>query len=108
MHRLGIALSAAVVLSMVPLAPSVAAPVSSPTTIVNDAGSLVEVGYRYNKRRHYKRGYSSFGLHWYGGRKYYPRKVYRHGKRHHKYGYRKRGYRGYGNCVRIGGVKVCF
>lgn len=107
MHRIGISVTAAFVLSMIPLAPAaLATPLSPPTAIANGGGGLlVDAG--YYKRRHYKRGYSGFGFYWYGGRKYYPRKVYRHGKRY-KYGYRKRGYRGYGSCVRVGDVRVCF
>ena len=112
MHRFGIALSAAVVLSLFPFAPSAAALLPPLTAIANGAGGpLVDVGYRrhrgccYNKRRHHKRGYSGLGFYWYGGHNFYPRKVYRHGYGYKKYGYGKRGYRGY---VKVGDVRICF
>ena len=108
MHRLGIAVAAAVVLSMAPVAPSAsAAPLSAAATILDAGGdAFMDVGYRYRGYGKYKRRYrSGLGFYWYGGRRYYPRKKYRYGYGYPKYGYR-RGY--YGNCVRVGGVRVCF
>jgi hypothetical protein len=110
MQKSGLAVTAAVVLSLIPAAPpALAAPyVPNARVFAADAGSLVEVGYRYKKK--YRRNCNRtvwrngpYGRHAYRVNdcrsKYVKR--YRHGYRHN---YR----RGVHGCFSYGGFTVCF
>jgi hypothetical protein len=110
MQRSGLAVTAAVVLSLVPAAPAaLAAPyVPNATVFAADGGALVDVGYRNKKkyRGHCNRAvrrYSRYGWRTYRVRvcrsKYVKR--YRHDYRH---GHR----RGAHGCISYGGFTVCF
>lgn len=109
MKKSCLAVAAVVVISLIPAAPpALAAPyVPNARVLAADAGSLVEVGYRYQKYRwHCNRTVwrnGPYGRHAYRVNdcrsKYVKR--YRHGHRHHHY-------RGVHGCFSYYGVTVCF
>jgi hypothetical protein len=104
MQRSGLAVTAAVVLSMIPAAPQALAAPYVPNGAVFAAadGSIVEVGDRgkkYSKRhKKYRRGCN-------GCRSRYYARGYRYGYPY-LYGYHR--YRNLGGCVGYNGFWVCF
>lgn len=109
MQRLGLAVMAAVVLSMIPAAPQAAAAPFVPTGAVftADAGAFTEVHYRGKRyKKHRKYGKHRRGCNYYRG----PRAKVR-GCPSRKYGHRyHRPYkhRGASGCVRFNGISICF
>jgi hypothetical protein len=103
MRGLGLAMTAAIALSMIPATPpAVSAPISIGAAIVTDAGiSLVEVshGRRYchrDVRRHYHPALRRSAWHRHVGSHCRPRIVRRHHHPRHS------------DCVKIGDIRICF
>ena len=104
MQRSGLAVTAAVVLSMIPAAPpALAAPyVPNGAVFAATDGSIVEVGHRYKK---YSRNYKKHRHGCKGCRSRYYARGYRYGYPYpYGYGY----YRHFGGCVGYNGLWVCF
>jgi hypothetical protein len=102
MRRLGLAMAAAIALSMIPAPPlAVSAPISVGTAIATGAGSpLAEVSHRRrychrDVRRHYHPALRRSAWHRHVGSHCRPRIVRRHHRPSH------------GGCFRIGDVRIC-
>jgi hypothetical protein len=104
MRRSGLAVTAAVMLSMVPAVPAVSPALAAPYPLVTpavstDNGSLIEVSHR-KKRRHCHRDVRNHGGGWHWHKKNSCRAVFvhRHHRRHHHGGV----------CIRFEGITICF
>ena len=112
MQRSGLAVTAAVVLSLIPTAPPAFSAPYAPNGAVFAAadGSIVEVGHRgkkYSKR--YRKKKYRYGCR--GCRSRYYARGYRHSYPYvygypYRYGYHR--YRGVHGCVGFNGITVCF
>jgi hypothetical protein len=103
MRRSGLAVTAAVMLSMVPAAPpAFAAPISfNPAVVTSESGSVIEVSHRRKHRRHCHRDVRNHGGGWHKHGKHcrtiFVRRHHRH--HHHRFG---------GACFRFEGITLCF
>jgi hypothetical protein len=97
MRRSGLAVAAAVMLSMVPVAPpALAMPLSfNPAVVTSDNGSVVEISHR---RKYQKCGVTP------GGWRCGPRVRHHNHHRHHFHRHHHHG----GACIRFQGIKLCF
>jgi hypothetical protein len=101
MRRSGLAVAAAVMLSMIPAAPpALAAPFSfNPAAITSDNGSVMEVSHRRKHRRHCHRDVRKHGGGWHRHSRHNCRPIFvrRHHRHHHG-----------GACIRFNGFTICF
>jgi hypothetical protein len=95
MRRSGLAVAAAVMLSMVPAAPPVlAAPISFyPAVMTSDSGSLIEVNHRRKFRKSCTDGWVCHRNH-----------VRIHRRHHHFHGHHHSS----GVCIWFSGIRICF
>lgn len=110
MQRLGLAVTAAVVLSLIPAAsPAVAVPfVPNGAVVTVDGGSLTEVHYRGKRYKKYRK----YGTYRRGCKVYYRGygAIVRgcHSRKYGRRYYRPYKHRGASGCVRFNGISICF